>query len=308
MTGLAYLFPGQGSQYVGMGRALCEAMPEARATFGEASEVLGLDLAALCYEGPEEFLALTANVQPAILTVSVAVARTLEARGARRPVLVAGHSLGEYSALVCAGALAFRDAVRLVRRRGEFMQETIPAGEGAMAAILGLEPSEVEALCHEVAKGEVVSCANYNSPGQVVVSGHREAVGRAVAAARARGARRAVPLPVSAPFHCALMAPAAARLQAELDRVEIHQPAVPVVTNVEAEPTQDPARIRDLLVSQVVCPVRWDASLRRMAAAGVTLFAEVGPGKVLAGLVRRTLDGIPCVNVEDPSGLAALGA
>ncbi len=251
-----------------MGRALHDADAGVRALFAEADAVLGYPLSKICFEGPEEELTSTANAQPAILTVSIAALGFLRARTAVTPTAVAGHSLGEYSALVAAGALRFADAVRLVHLRGKFMQEAVPAGVGAMAAILGLGADEVAAACREAAGAEVVSPANLNGGGQVVIAGHKAAVERACAAAKARGAKRAMPLAVSAPFHCALMQPAADRLAAELGRIEIAAPEVPVVTNVDAAPNQDPARVRDLLTRQVTAPVRWEESVECLAVDG----------------------------------------
>jgi [acyl-carrier-protein] S-malonyltransferase len=304
----ALLFPGQGSQKVGMGRALHDADAEARALFAEADDALGYALSKICFEGPEAELTSTANAQPAILTVSIAALRFLRARVAVAvaPLAVAGHSLGEYSALVAAGALRFADAVRLVHLRGQFMQEAVPAGVGAMAAILGLGADEVAAACREVAGAEVVSPANLNGGGQVVIAGHKAAVERACAAAKARGAKRAVPLAVSAPFHCALMQPAADRLAAELARVEITASEVPVVTNVEAAPNQDPTRVRELLTRQVTAPVRWEESVGRLASMGVTRAIEVGAGNVLAGLVRRIAPAIATASAGDPDAIVAL--
>jgi len=304
----ALLFPGQGSQKVGMGRALHEADAGARALFAEADAVLGYPLSKICFEGPEAELMSTANAQPAILTVSIAVLRFLRARLAVRPLAVAGHSLGEYSALVAAGALRFADAVRLVHLRGKFMQEAVPAGVGAMAAILGLGADEVAAACDEAAGTEVVSPANLNGGGQVVIAGHKAAVERACAVAKARGAKRALPLAVSAPFHCALMQPAAERLATELERVEIATLAVPVVTNVEAAPNQDPARVRELLIRQVTAPVRWEQSVQRLVSMGVTRAIEVGAGNVLAGLVRRIAPTVTTASAGDPEAIVALAA
>jgi len=303
---LAFLFPGQGSQKVGMGRALHEAEPAARAVFAEADAALGTSLSRLCFEGPEEQLTLTANAQPAILTVSIAALRVLEARTSLRPGVVAGHSLGEYSALVAAGALRFADAVRLVHLRGKFMQEAVPPGVGAMAAILGLAAAAVAAVCQESAGGEVVSPANLNGGGQVVIAGHKSAVERACVAAKARGAKRAVPLAVSAPFHCALMQPAEDKLAAELARVEIAAPRIPVVTNVEAAPNQDPARARALLARQVTAAVRWEESVQRLGAMGVRRAIELGAGNVLGGLVRRIAPEMVVDSAGDPEAIVAL--
>ena len=308
---LALCFPGQGSQTVGMGRGFHDASAAARGVFQEASDTLGLNVARLCFEGPEAALQLTANTQPAILTVSVAAAAVLAERGLA-PVIAAGHSLGEYSALVVAGALAFRDALRIVRHRGEFMQDAVPVGTGAMAALLGLDLSVVEALCGEAAAGEVVQVANINSPGQIVIAGHKAAVERAVALAAQRGGKRSVMLPVSAPFHCGLMAPAAERLARALEAVPTAAPRVPVVRNVDAGLTTRADEVAPFLVRQVVAPVRWTDCVRRMAAEGATTFLEVGPGRVLTGLLKRIDGALTGFAVEDPVGLdkatAALGA
>ena len=303
---VAFLFPGQGYQRVGMGRGLFEAHPAAREVFAEVDAALGYGLSSLCFEGPEAELTLTANAQPAILATSVAALRVLEAESPVRPFVVAGHSLGEYSALVAAGALRLADAVRLVHLRGKFMQEAVPAGVGAMAAILGLGPEEVAAVCQEAAGDEVVSPANLNGGGQVVIAGHKAAVERACLGAKARGAKRALPLAVSAPFHCALMRPAAERLALELEGVEILAPTVPVVTNVEAAPNQDPARVRDLLVRQVTAAVRWEESVQRLLAMGTASALEVGAGQVLAGLVRRIAPALEVHPAGDPESIAKL--
>jgi [acyl-carrier-protein] S-malonyltransferase len=302
----AFVFPGQGSQKVGMGQALRDAYPESRAVFEEVDEALGYPLSKLCFEGPEAELTLTANAQPAILATSLAALRALEARSPLRPLAVAGHSLGEYSALVAAGALQLADAVRLVHMRGKFMQDAVPAGVGAMAAILGLSAEDVEAVCREAAGGDVVSAANLNGGGQVVIAGHKNAVERACAAAKTRGAKRAIPLAVSAPFHCALMQPAADRLASELARVDVAAPEVPVVSNVEAAPNQDAARVKDLLARQVTAPVRWEESVHCLAGLGVDAVVEVGAGKVLGGLVRRIAPGITVHAAGDPASIEAL--
>lgn len=287
---LALLFPGQGSQFVGMGKALRDASAVARTVFEEADAALGFSLSRLCFEGPEEELKQTANTQPAILTHSVAAWRDLEARFPERlegAAFAAGHSLGEYSANVAAGAIAFADAVLLVRQRGLFMQDAVPRGAGAMAAIVGLAPEEVEAACREASQGEVVSPANFNSPEQTVIAGTAAAVARASAACTARGAKRAIPLAVSAPFHCALMAPARERLRPLLETARFSDASVPVVTNVDARPETRGSALRDALARQVDAPVRWVESVRALAAEGVDRGLEIGPGNVLAGLVRR---------------------
>jgi [acyl-carrier-protein] S-malonyltransferase len=284
--GFALLFPGQGSQQVGMGRTLFEASAAAREVFAQADDALGISISKLCFEGPEAELVLTANTQPAILTCSIAALAAGREQGVLEFDVALGHSLGEFSALVATGALAFADAVRLVRLRGQAMQEAVPAGVGAMAAIFGIAPDELDALCSEAAQGEVVSAANENGGGQIVVAGNAAAVDRLIALAKSRKAR-AIPLKVSAPFHCALMQPAAERLAAALAEVTIGAMTAPVVTNVEAEPNRDPARVVDLLVRQVTHRVRWEASITRAVALGVDAAAEVGHGKVLAGLVKR---------------------
>jgi [acyl-carrier-protein] S-malonyltransferase len=308
---IAFLFPGQGSQQVGMGRAFAEASRTAAGIWREADEALGFSLSRLCFEGPEAELALTANTQPAVLTASVAAAAVLAERGVE-PALAAGHSLGEYSALVVAGALPFAAAARLVRKRGQFMQEAVPVGVGAMAALLGVDLATAEQVCAEAAQGEVVGVANINSPGQVVIAGHRGAVERAVAAAAARGGRKSVMLPVSAPFHSALMKPAADRLAAELEAVAVRAPRIPVVRNVDAGLTTSADDVKPFLVRQVASPVRWSECVERLAREGASAFLEVGPGRVLTGLLKRTLDGARGHAVEDPASLekavAAVGA
>ncbi len=304
MGSIAFIFPGQGSQYVGMGKALAEAFPEAKAVFDAADDALGEKLSALCFDGPEDALKLTANTQPAILTVSVAAHAVFSKRFATAPAFVAGHSLGEYSALVAAGAMSLPDAVKSVRARGTFMQEAVPAGVGAMAAVLGLGPEKVKELCAQAAQGEVVSPANYNEPSQTVIAGHAKAVERAGELLKAAGAKRVVPLPVSAPFHCALMAPVVPRLFEVLSKVPFKAPAMPVVTNVEAAPNADPSRVMDLLLRQVTGSVRWVECVQALEKAGVTRVVELGPGKVLCGLVRRIAKGVECASVEDPQSLA----
>ena len=305
---IGFVFPGQGSQYAGMGKDLADNFSVAKQIFEEANDSLGFDLAALCFGGPEEELKLTTNTQPAILTVSVAALRVIEQETGLAPAFAAGHSLGEYSALVSAGALSFADAVRVVRKRGAFMQEAVPVGEGAMAAILGLDGGPLEEICREAAQGKVVSPANFNSPGQVVIAGHAEAVDRAIELAKTRGAKRALPLPVSAPFHCSLMVPAGERLKEILEGVVVNPLNIPVVSNVEAAPNADASRVKDLLVAQVSAPVRWEESVRTMVGLGVKRFIEIGPGKVLAGLVKRIDKGVEAQSVSDMAGLKSLQA
>jgi len=298
MSKVALVFPGQGSQAVGMGRELGEASPRWEA----ASAAVGFDLRRLCFEGPEADLTLTANTQPAILTASIVALDALAAAGASCD-FVAGHSLGEYSALVAAGALEFADAVRTVRARGQFMQEAVPPGEGAMAAVLGLDRALVTQACEEAKDAGVVQVANLNAPGQTVIAGAAAAVKRAVELAKAKGAKRALPLPVSAPFHSALMAPAAARLEAVLRTVRIRDLRVPLVTNVDADLLTDGARVVDVLVRQVTAPVRWEEVVTRLVKEGAGTFVEVGPGKVLSGLIRRIVPEVRVLNVEDRSSL-----
>src|SRR5437868_7693147 len=283
---IGLIFPGQGSQLVGMGKDLAEKYPVARQTFEEADEALGYKLSELCFAGPDEQLRLTEITQPAILTVSVAALRVLVEKGIR-PQFVAGHSLGEYSAHVAAETIVFADAVRLVRNRGKYMQEAVPVGVGAMAAILAMPLAEVQKVCDEAAQGEVCSPANINSPDQIVISGNKAAVERAAELAKARGAKRAVMLPVSAPFHCALMQPAQDRLAADLRALHFSMPSVPVVTNVDADAIQDGERAREALIRQVTGAVQWVRSVQLLIAAGVQTFVEVGPGKVLTGLLRQ---------------------
>jgi [acyl-carrier-protein] S-malonyltransferase len=306
MEKYAFIFPGQGSQHAGMGRELSENFKIAKQSFEEADDALGFALSKLCFEGPEEDLKLTANTQPAILAASIAALRVLRAESPITPSFLAGHSLGEYSALVAAGALEFGDALRTVRARGTFMQEAVPVGVGAMAAILGVEPDVLQEICQEAAKGEVVSPANFNSAGQIVIAGHTGAVNRAIEIAKARGFRKAMLLPVSAPFHCALMKNAAERLSATLEPLQVGTFVAPVVSNVEAKPNSDQARVKPLLVEQVCSPVLWDSSVQQIVAGGVSKFVEIGPGKVLAGLVKRIDKESVTFNVQDSEGVKAL--
>jgi [acyl-carrier-protein] S-malonyltransferase len=302
MGKLAFLFPGQASQYPGMGRDFAEKFPEAKAVFDEADAALGFSLSKLCFEGSEEALKQTENTQPAILSVSTAAYRALEKQGIT-PDFVAGHSLGEYSALVAAGALEFSTAVKLVRGRGRYMQEAVPAGEGAMAAVLGLSPVDVAEICKKAAENEVVSPANMNSPEQTVISGSATAVKRAVEIASQSGAKRAVILPVSAPFHCAMMMPAQQRLESDLRAAQFHDLKFPLISNVDAEAITTGEEARDALIRQVTNPVRWLESIRDMIDSGVTVFVEVGPGKVLTGLLRQIDRSVRVFNVEDSASL-----
>jgi [acyl-carrier-protein] S-malonyltransferase len=305
---MAFVFPGQGAQKVGMGKMLAANFPICRAAFDEADATLGEPLSALCFDGPEDRLLLTENTQPAILAMSVAVCRLVESRGLSAS-FAAGHSLGEYSAHVAAGTLSFADALRAVRRRGRYMQEAVPVGEGAMAAILGLDAGGVARACAETAAGHpgrVVTLANLNAPGQIVIAGHADAVALAGERAKALGATRAIALAVSAPFHCPLMKPAEDRLAPELRALPAADPRFPVVANVDAEPKRDARSAIDALIRQVSSPVRWEDVVRRLIAEGATAFVEIGPGKVLAGLIRKIDRGVTVLSVEDEKGLAAL--
>jgi [acyl-carrier-protein] S-malonyltransferase len=303
MGKIAFVFPGQGSQYPGMGKELAEKYPAARAVFEEADRALGFPISQMCFSGMEEELKLTANTQPAILTCSVAAYRILAEKGVT-PDFVAGHSLGEYSALVAAGAIKFSDAVQIVRRRGTYMQEAVPAGQGAMAAIMGLSPAVVLDACKRAAEGQVCSPANLNSPEQTVISGHAEAVKRAVEIASQLGAKRAVILAVSAPFHCALMMPAQERLEKDLRAMAIGPLRVPLVTNVDADTETSAEEARDALIRQVTNPVRWEESVHELIDEGVNTFVEVGPSRVLTGLLRQIERSVGALNVEDDKSLA----
>jgi [acyl-carrier-protein] S-malonyltransferase len=299
----ALLFPGQGSQVVGMGKDLAEKYPLARQTFEEADDALGYKLSTLCFEGPEDQLRLTEITQPAILTASIAALRVLETR-MPKPCYVAGHSLGEYSAHVASGTFSFSDAVRMVRNRGKYMQEAVPVGVGTMAAILGMDLEKVAAVCHDAAQGEVCAPANINSPEQIVISGNTAAVERAAKLADERGAKRAKLLPVSAPFHCSLMKPAQDRLANDLNALKLQPPVYPVACNVDAELVTDDLRARDTLVRQVTGSVKWEQCVRLLIAQGVQTFIEVGPGKVLCGLMRQIDRSKTCMNVSDDATLA----
>jgi [acyl-carrier-protein] S-malonyltransferase len=303
MGKIAFVFPGQASQYPGMGKELADKYPVARAVFEEADKALGFSISQMCFSGTEEELKQTANTQPALLTCSVAVYRILAEKGIT-PDFVAGHSLGEYSALVAAGSLKFADAVQLVRKRGEYMQQAVPAGEGAMAAIMGLSPAVVLDACKRAAEGKVCSAANLNSPEQTVISGDASAVKRAVEIASQLGAKRAVILAVSAPFHCALMMPAQEKLEKDLRKAEFGPLRVPLVTNVDADTETSGDEARDALIRQVTMPVRWEESVRMLIDEGVNTFIEVGPSRVLTGLLRQIERSVGTLNVEDEKSLA----
>lgn len=308
MTQFAFVFPGQGSQTVGMLTELAATYPLVEETFREASDALGYDLWQLVSQGPAEELNKTWQTQPALLAASVAIYRVWQQQGGEQPALMAGHSLGEYSALVCAGVLNFADAVKLVELRGKLMQEAVPEGTGAMQAIIGLDDAAIRKACEESAQGQVVSPVNFNSPGQVVIAGNKEAVERAGAACKAAGAKRALPLPVSVPSHCALMKPAADKLAVALESITFNAPAAPVINNVDVKAETDAAAIRHALVRQLYSPVRWTESVEAMAAQGVTQLLEMGPGKVLTGLTKRIVDSLTAAAVNDTASLtAALG-
>jgi [acyl-carrier-protein] S-malonyltransferase len=298
MKPIAFIFPGQGSQYVGMGKELYENFSVAKKIFEEADDTLHLSISGLCFNGPEEALKLTENTQPALLTTSIATLKVLQAEKGLIPQFTAGHSLGEYSALVGSGAFTFAEAVKIVRLRGKFMQEAVPVGEGAMAAVLGMEREQVEKICEEVSYGEVLTPANFNCPGQIVIAGHAKAVERAIERVKKDG-KKAVPLPVSAPFHSPLMKPAGERLEKALEEISVSNLRIPVVTNVEAEVNTSKDRVKGLLVAQVSSPVRWEESMRKMIGKGIEQVLEIGPGKVLSGLMKRIDNRIETGNLED---------
>ncbi len=300
---IAYIFPGQGSQAIGMGKDLFDNFAAAREVFAAADDALGFPLSEMCFSGSEEDLAMTANTQPAILTTSVAAFRAMKGEGFDDPDFAAGHSLGEYSALVAAGVLDFADAVRTVRKRGTYMQEAVPVGVGAMAAILGADVDTVETACAEAADGQVCSPANINSPSQIVIAGDADAVDRACELLKERGAKRAIKLNVSAPFHCTLMEPAAEKLGVDLDNLEYREFRFPIVTNLDAELNEDPGGVNNDLWRQVWSPVKWLQSVRKLRSLGVETFVEIGPGKVLSGLVRQIDRDVRCLNVDNAESL-----
>ncbi|NDJ58152.1 ACP S-malonyltransferase [Enterobacteriaceae bacterium 4M9] len=305
MSKFAFVFPGQGSQAVGMLADMAAAYPIIEETFREASAALGYDLWALTQQGPAEELNKTWQTQPALLTASVALWRAWQQQGGKAPALMAGHSLGEYSALVCAGVLDFTDAVKLVELRGKLMQDAVPEGTGAMSAIIGLDDAAIAKACEDAAEGQVVSPVNYNSPGQVVIAGHKDAVERAGAACKAAGAKRALPLPVSVPSHCALMKPAADKLAVEMEKLTFNAPQIPVVNNVDVKCETDAAAIRDALVRQLYSPVQWTKSVEFMASTGIEHLYEVGPGKVLTGLTKRIVDTLTASALNEPAAMSA---
>ena len=307
MKSVAFIFPGQGSQYVGMGKELFENFSVAKKIFEEADDTLHFSISALCFKGPEEALKLTENTQPALLTASIAALKVLQSEKGTTPQFTAGHSLGEYSALVASGALTFSEAVKTVRLRGKFMQEAVPVGEGAMAAVLGMEREQVEKLCEEMSSGEILTPANFNSPGQIVIAGHSKAVERAIERVKQEG-KKAVLLPVSAPFHSPLMKPAGERLEKALEEISVADLKIPVVTNVEAEVNTVKERVKGLLVAQVSSPVRWEESMRKMIEKGIEQVLEIGPGKVLSGLMKRIDGRVESKNVEDLQTLKKIGS
>ncbi|AWF81734.1 [acyl-carrier-protein] S-malonyltransferase [Microbulbifer sp. A4B17] len=298
---LAFVFPGQGSQKIGMLSEIAQEASEIQATFAEASDVLGYDLWDLCQNGEQEAINLTQRTQPLLLTSSVALYRLWRSRGGAQPAFMAGHSLGEWSALVCSGVLAFKDAVHLVRERGRLMQEAVPVGEGAMAAIIGLDDKDVEEACAASAEGEVVAAVNYNSPGQIVIAGSSAAVQRAIEACKAAGAKKAMPLPVSAPFHTELMRPAAEKLTPQIEATEFNAPEIPIVHNVHAEIESAPEKIKALMIEQIYRPVRWTACAQKIIGTGVEQMVECGPGKVLSGLIKRVDRSVSCHAIDSPS-------
>ncbi len=299
----AFVFPGQGSQYAGMGLDLFRAYPEARRVFHEIDEALGFEISKLCFEGPEEQLKLTENTQPAILAVSSAIHAVLEEHGATKRDLVAGHSLGEYSAIVSVGGLTPPEAAKIVRARGKFMQEAVPVGTGGMAALIGPSVEEARAICEEAAEGDVLSVANINAPGQIVIAGTKAGIERAIAVAKAKGVRRALPLPVSAPFHCDLMTPAAERLAPLLDAADFKDLWFALVSNVDASPIGTATAVRNALLRQVASPVRWVESVEKMVSMGVKKFVEIGPGNVLTGLIKRIDPNVELVNISDVASM-----
>ena len=301
----AFVFPGQGSQYAGMGRDVAEKYPAARKVFDDIDAALGYSISQLCFEGPDEQLKLTENTQPAILAVSSAIHAVLEEHGVARRDLVAGHSLGEYSAIVSVGGLTPAEAAKIVHLRGKFMQEAVPVGTGGMAALIGPSVEDAQAICAEAAEGEVVSVANINAPGQIVIAGTKDAIDRAIAVAKAKGVRRALPLPVSAPFHCELMKPAEEKLKPVLDEAHFKDLWVALISNVDASPIGTATAVRNALLRQVASPVRWVESVQRMVSMGVKRFVEVGPGNVLTGLIKRIDPNVELVNISDAATLEA---